>query len=95
MRIISRKRLRTFYNIHPDAKVPLTQWYKLMNGILLQSFAELRSILPAADKVGKLTVFNIGGNKYRLVVAMHYNTKRIYIRTVLTHDEYQKGKWKE
>ena len=59
------------------------------------SFADLRTIFPAADQVGKLTVFNIGGNKVRLIAALHYNRQRVYIRAVLTHQEYNEGKWKE
>ena len=59
------------------------------------SFAELRSVFPDADRVGKLTVFNIGGNKARLVAAMHYNRRRVYIRAVLTHAEYDAGTWRE
>jgi mRNA interferase HigB len=54
----------------------------------------LREILPSADKVGNLTVFNIGGNKIRLIAAIHYNTQCLYIRHVLTHKEYGKEKWK-
>ena len=49
----------------------------------------------SADRVGKLTVFNIGGNKARLIAAIHYNRQKVYIRAVLTHDEYDKGRWKE
>ena len=45
--------------------------------------------------VGKLTVFNIGGNKVRLVAAIHFNRNKLYIRYVLTHTEYDKDKWKE
>lgn len=59
------------------------------------SIEEVRSVFPTADKVGKLTVFNIGGNKARLVAAIHYNRGKIYIRAVLTHKEYDEGKWKE
>jgi mRNA interferase HigB len=59
------------------------------------SFAELRTVFPSADQVGKLTVFNIGGNKARLIAALHYNRQRVYIRAVLTHQEYDEGKWKE
>ena len=44
---------------------------------------------------GKLTVFNVGGNKVRVIAAIHYNRKRIYIRAVLTHEEYDRGRWKE
>jgi mRNA interferase HigB len=59
------------------------------------SIEEVREIFPSADKVGKLTVFNIGGNKIRLIAAIHYNRKKVYIRAVLTHSEYEAGKWKE
>jgi len=59
------------------------------------SIEEVRSVFPSADKVGKLTVFNIGGNKVRLITAIHYNRKKIYIRAVLTHKEYDEGSWKE
>ncbi len=59
------------------------------------SFAELRAMFPSADQIGKLTVFNIGGNKVRLVTAIHYNRRKVYIRAVLTHPEYDEGKWKE
>jgi mRNA interferase HigB len=57
--------------------------------------AELRAVFPTADRVGKLTVFNIGGNRVRLIAAIHYNRKRVYIRAVLTHTEYDEGRWKE
>ena len=50
---------------------------------------------PSADLVGKLTVFNIGGNKVRLIAALHYNRKKVYIRAVLTHAEYNTDTWKE
>lgn len=50
---------------------------------------------PSADRVGKLTVFNIGGNKVRLIAAIHYNRKKVYIRAVLTHAEYDEERWKE
>jgi mRNA interferase HigB len=73
----------------------LANWYKEVKTKDYKSFNELREVFPLADKVGKLTVFNIGGNKVRLVAAIHYNRKRIYIRAVLTHKQYDEGKWKE
>jgi mRNA interferase HigB len=66
---------------HPNYK----EWYQKMKTGQFQSIAELRTIFPNADKVGKLTVFNIGGNKIRLIAAIHYNRQKIYIREVLTH----------
>ncbi len=95
MHIITRRRLHEFGIKHPDAKEPLGRWYQLMKRQNIGSFSELRQIFPGADKVGKFTVFNIGGNKYRLIVAIHYNRKIIYIRDILTHKEYDKAKWKE
>jgi len=60
-----------------------------------QSFAELRGAFPTADQVGKLTVFNSGGNTARRIAATHYNRGKVYVRAVLTHAEYDKGTWKE
>jgi mRNA interferase HigB len=45
--------------------------------------------------VGRLTVFNIAGNKYRLIARVEYELQRVYVRKVLTHDEYNKDKWKD
>ena len=52
-------------------------------------------MFASSDQVGRLTVFNIGGNKVRLIAAIHYNRKKVYIRAVLTHEEYGESKWKE
>jgi mRNA interferase HigB len=93
--VITRKRLNEFVATHPDTKTALQRWCRLMKAGAFQPFAELRAAFPSADQVGKLTVFNIGGNKARLVVAVHYNRQKVYIRAVLTHDDYDRGKWKE
>jgi len=55
---------------------------------------ELRVTFPTADRVGDLVVFNIGGNKYRLIASIHFNRSKVYIRHVLTHQEYDRGGWK-
>ncbi len=95
MHIITRKRLNEFAEKHPNTKVSLEHWYKILKVGNFHSFVELRADFPHADQVGKLTVFNIGGNKARLIAAIHYNRQKVYIRQVLTHDEYDEGKWKE
>lgn len=95
MHVITRKRLNEFASGYPETKAALTRWYQLAKRSDFVSFAELRTVFPSADQVGKLTVFDIGGNKVRLVAAVHYNRKKIYIRAVLTHKEYDEGKWKE
>jgi mRNA interferase HigB len=95
MHIISRKRLNEFAEKHPEAKTSLANWYHLVKSLNFLNHTELRETFSSADKVGKLTVFNIGGNKIRLIAAIHYNRKKIYIRAVLTHDEYDEQRWKE
>ena len=95
MHIITRKRLNDYSIKHPDTKSALQQWYRLMKSRNYSSFADLRSVFPSADQVGKLTVFNIGGKKARLIAAVHYNRRKVYIRAVLTHGEYDLDSWKE
>lgn len=95
MRILTLRPIKRFAIKHPDSKTALVHWYREMKQREFANFAELRSIFPDANRVGKLTVFNIGGNKYRLITAIHYNRNRIYIRAILTHQEYDRGDWKE
>jgi mRNA interferase HigB len=95
MHVITRKRLNEFAERYPEATTALARWYGLAKRNDFANFAELRAIFPSADQVGKLTVFNVGGNKVRLIAALHYNRKRIYIRAVLTHAEYDEGQWQE
>lgn len=95
MRVITRKRLHEFASQHPETSSALQHWYELMKPATIHSFVELRSLFPSADQVGKLTVFNIGGNTARLIAAIHYNRQRVYIRAIPTHKEYDEGKWKE
>jgi len=95
MHIITRKRLNDFAKVHPDCAAGLVQWFNEMRRANFSNIQEVRGVFPHADKVGKFTVFNIGGNKVRLIAAIHYNRKKVYIRHVLTHVEYNKGDWKK
>ena len=95
MHIITRKRLNDFARDHPDTRTALEHWYRNMKRRNFASLAEVRTVFPTSDKVGKLTVFNIGGNKVRLITAIHYNRHKVYIRAVLTHEEYDQNRWKE
>ncbi len=95
MHIITRKRLNEFAEKHPATESALANWYRLMKSNNFSSFVELREVFPAADRVGKLTVFNVGGNKVRLIAAIHYNRRKVYLRAVLTHAEYDDQRWKE
>ncbi len=95
MHIISRKALREFAHRHPDSKTALDSWFHLLRTNRFESFHALHQVFPSADKVGELIVFNIGGNKYRLIAAIHFNRQKVFIRHVLTHPEYDRGRWKK
>jgi len=95
MHVISKKVLREFWNKYPDSKSPLSHWYRIMKTSDFQNFTNLRATFPSADKVGDLIVFNVGGNKYRLITSIHFNRGKVYIRNALTHREYDEGAWKQ
>ena len=59
------------------------------------SFSQLKQAIPTTDLVGDLIVFNIGGNKYRLIASIHFNRGKVYVRQILTHRDYDKGDWKQ
>lgn len=94
MHIITRRRLVDFWQIHPDARVPLQHWFTIVRKTDYASFAALRITFPSADQVGGFTVFNIGGNKFRLIAVIHYNRRKLYIRHILTHAEYDRNAWR-
>ena len=94
MHIVSRKALREFWNRHPESQQPLSRWYTIAQKTDFKDFNELRMTFPSADWVRGLIVFNIGGNRYRLIAAIHFNRRRVYIRHVLTHEDYNQGAWK-
>lgn len=94
MHIITKAKLADFWGRHSDAENSLRLWYDRTKLSQWENFVELREVFPSADQVGNLTVFNIGGNKYRLTTLVKYSRKKIYIRDILTHAQYDKGDWK-
>ena len=95
MHVISRKRLNEFAGQHPETGTSLAHWFRLMKRGAFSNFTQLRKTFPSADRVGQLTVFDIGGNKVRLIAAIHYNRQKVYVRSVLTHAEYDEQRWKK
>ena len=95
MHIISKKRLREFWKENSAAQQPLDNWYRVAKKATWQSIAETCAVFPHADAVYDCTVFNIGGNKYRLIVEIKYDRQVIYVKHVLTHKDYDKGAWKK
>lgn len=91
MHIITRARLREFWEKHPDAKAPLAAWYRVMSRARYTKPGDLRRDFSSASFIGDETVvFNIGGAKYRLVTAVVYATAMVYIKRVGTHAEYDR-----
>ena len=95
MRVITNRRLLEFSATHQDASGPLQVWRKAMGSTEFNSFAELRVVFGSMDKVGDLHVFNIAGNKYRLITYLRFDRQLCYIKQVLTHTEYDKGAWEK
>ena len=94
MHIISPKTLREFWLSHPQAEAPLRAWATTVNRAKWQSLADVRQDFPHADLVGRLIVFNIGGNKFRLVVRIEFWLQKVFVRHVMTHAAYDKNRWK-
>lgn len=94
LRVISRKAIREFGKGHSDATVSLSKWYRLTIKADWETPAELLATFSTADFVGEKVIFNIGGNKYRLIAYVKYPARIVYIKAILTHQEYDKDKWK-
>jgi mRNA interferase HigB len=95
MHIISKKKLRDFWGEYPKAKSPLEAWYQVAKRAEWENFADVRKTFNSADLVGRFVVFDIGGNKFRLIAVIHFNRAKLYVRHVLTHAEYDEEKWKD
>lgn len=94
MKLISNKALRDFAVVHPDAEALLQDFRRLIEHGSFRNFAELRTTFRSVDKVGERFVFNIGGNKYRLIAAIAFSAQLLWVKAVLTHADYDKGGWK-
>lgn len=98
--IIGRLILREFWKKHKEAQKPLERWVRVVEHAQWQNFAQIRRTFRSADLIRvhgirKFVVFNIGGNKYRLITTVNYQGQVVIIEVTLTHKEYSKDKWKE
>jgi len=94
MHVISFKILRDYAKNHADCEEALSNWYKVASKAIWINLVDIQQVFPKAESVGNLTVFNIKGNKYRLIVSIDYQGQLIYIKYILTHAEYDKEEWK-
>ncbi len=84
LRVISKRRLREFWEKHPEAKDPLLHWYRVAKKATWKTLADVRTDFRHADPVGACTVFNIKGNHYRLIAGVRYEMQRVFVLKVMT-----------
>lgn len=93
MHVISFKKLREFWEQHPDAEEPLRRWHKITEKALWHNLADTRRDFPHADLAGVCTIFNVKGNAYRLISKIYYPSHTVLVRFVLTHPIYDREGW--
>ena len=94
MNVVSHKAIRTFRQKYRDAWSPLDRWYRVARRATWVSFAEVKQAFNTADFVAPYIVFDIGGNKYRLIAEINFSRRVLFIRGIMPHKEYVKGAWK-
>lgn len=99
MRILTEPFLKAMAARFPQAAQWLDSFRKITRAAKWQSIMEMRAIYPHADAVTvrsqrTVIVLNVAGNKYRLIIAAHFNQQMIYTLRFLTHAEYSKNQWK-
>jgi mRNA interferase HigB len=94
MHLISISRLRVFISQYPDVENQIEDWDIIVRSADWQNLIEVQQTYSSAEAVGNFTVFNIKGNRYRLIVSIDYQKQIVYFKYFLTHAEYDKEKWK-
>lgn len=94
MRIAGREKIEEFRKKHSDSAALLDRWVRIVEAAEWKNTADVRATFPTADFVGGKVVFNIGGNKYRLISTISFEVQIVLVEAVLTHKGYDKGKWK-
>lgn len=99
MRIISHSRLKRFWELpgHDAAEGALRAWYAHVRhkSVAWRSFHDVRATFASASLVGNCVVFNVGGNKFRLITRVLYPSQKVFILKVMTHREYDEHDWKQ
>ena len=91
MRIIARSTLKLFWIKYTDAEQPLKAWFEIVKASIWEKPNDIKEVFSSADILSNnRVVFNIKGNKYRLIVSVRYDLKIVYVRFIGTHAEYDK-----
>lgn len=95
MHLISIRKLRRDAAIYPDIGQAIEAWYAVVKSAEWENLEDVRRIYRDAEAVGNFTVFNIKGNRYRLIVGIDYISRVVYYKYLLTHADYDKDRWKD
>lgn len=93
MRIITERKIQEFWEAHLAAESAMRQWIATVREADWHNFADVRATFNHADIYKRCTIFDVGGNKYRIIAMIEYQKHLVFIRQVLTHVEYDKNKW--
>ena len=96
MKVAGRPKLKNFYQAHSRAKKPLLQWLEVVEAANWHRFADVKRIFNTADWYSSGNknhiIFNVGGNKYRVITAISFEGLVVIVKIVMTHGEYSKNK---
>jgi mRNA interferase HigB len=95
MHVITQTRIQDAQKRWPQASSSLDGGYRSIKRASPYHFADMKRLFPATDLVGPHHVFDMGGNKIRLIAVVMYRAQRVYIKHILDHVEYDKGKWRD
>ena len=100
MRIITKQRLDLYAQLHPTTKGALEHWHNVARHAHWRDIEQMRAVFPSADPVtvksGRTVyIFNLKGNAYRLIAAVHFDRRKVFVLLFLTHAEYSQNHWKK
>ena len=95
MHVISKSAWRDAVARDPTLEAPISEWHKVATHATWKNITEVKATYPHADFVEPFTVFNIRGGNYRLIVKIEYRWQMIFVKHLLTHEEYKKDWWKK
>lgn len=94
MHVITQKRIWEAKKKFPEASGALDGWYRILCKNRFNNFSDIKGTFNSVDKFKDYYIFDIGGNKLRLITNIYFARQKIYIRHLLSHQEYEKGRWK-
>jgi mRNA interferase HigB len=95
MNVVNYEVLQKFARKHARSRSSLDTWYEATLETIWRNFDDVKKTFRTADIYGDCTIFDIAGNKYRLIATINYDLEQVYIETILTHAEYDRDKWKK